>query len=112
MEGDRQARPSAFLCSSATDGKVAVWSLDSCINEWVQSMSALTVPAATNVPEEDATTVRTLQEDYLLTTKTSLTGASLSTDTGCNFPTAMFQAHQSGINDIAISNHGEFLYMF
>ena len=109
-EGGRQARPSAFLCSSATDGKVAVWSLDSCINEWVQSMTALTVPAATNVPEEDTTTVRTLQEDYLLTAKTSLTGASLSTDTGCNSPTAVFQAHQSGINDIAISNHGEFLY--
>jgi len=72
-------------------------------------MSALTVPAATNVPEEDATTVRTLQEDYLLTAKT---GASLSTDTGCNSPTAVFQAHQSGINDIAISNRGEFLYVF
>ena len=108
-EGDRPARSSAFLCSSATDGKVAVWCLDSCIAEWVHSVTALTGSAATNASQEDSATVRASQEEHFLTAKTNLAGASLSTGTGCTSPTAVFQAHQSGINDIAISSHGELL---
>ena len=91
---DEQATSLAFLLSSATDGKVTVWSLEPYITDWIQFMTAVS-----NVPQDDCTA----SEKHLATAETSLVASPSDS------PVVVFQAHQSGINDIAISSHGKLL---
>ena len=89
---DKQATSLAFLLSSATDGRVTVWSLEPYITGWIQFMTAVS-----NTPQGDSTA----SKEPLATAETNL--AASSSDS----PIVVFQAHQSGINDIAISSHGK-----
>ena len=52
-----------------------------------------------NVPQDDCTA----SEKHLATAETNLVASSSDS------PIVVFQAHQSGINDIAISSHGNLL---
>lgn len=53
--------------------------------------------AVSNPPQEDSTA----SEEPLATAETNLVASSSDS------PIVVFQAHQSGINDIAISSHGK-----
>ena len=66
----------AFLCSTATDGKVAIWNLDKIVCQWmVQHLSSTTCDLQGGLDEVTANIE----------------------------PSCVFEAHQSGIN--AISHH-------
>ena len=91
---DEQSTSSVFLLSSATDGRVTVWSLEPYITGWIQFMAAVS-----KVPQDDCTA----SEKHLATAQTNLVASPSDS------PVVVFQAHQSGINDIAISSHGKLL---
>ena len=86
-----------FLFSAATDGKIAVWSLDRAISEWLGSQGhSLTKDEDSSLKEDSAHSVgKTV----------SLTSDLTACETG-QVPdlTTSIEVHQSGINDIAISS--------
>ena len=92
---DEQATSLAFLLSSTTDGRVTVWSLEPYIAGWVQFMTA--------VSQDDCTASEKHLATHLATAETSLVASPSDS------PVVVFQAHQSGINDIAINSHGKLL---
>ena len=79
-----------FLFSAATDGKIAVWSLDRTISDWLESQGRQLTK------DEDSS----LNKD-----STHAVGKTLSSTVACKAPdpTNTIQVHQSGINDIALS---------
>ena len=83
-----------FLFSAATDGQVAVWSLDCIIRKWLGSLGCQLIEGEdTRMEEEDAV-------GKTLSSVGDLTAHEMGTAPN---PIISIQVHQSGVNDIAIS---------
>ena len=70
--------PLAFLCSTATDGRVAIWSLEGILCQWMLQRSS----SSTN-------------------DQGGLDGLATTTQPSC-----IIEAHQSGVNTISICSMG------
>lgn len=97
-----QLERTAFLCSAATDGRVAFWLLNEDIDAWFQSKMAASEGERTSLtPEGDHELIPAEPQVGMENRKPAIADCKLPS------PVSTLQLHQSGISAIAITSRGK-----